>query len=185
MTAHTLHEPDPATMVSYHRALAEHSDGLKTFASRMLSDSIGAEDVAQDAFLALYRHLHQVPPSAYRPWLYRVARNLCLDQLRRRKFKLSLFRDINRDDEQPFVPADNTSSSPDQVAQSREANEAIEAAIETLPAKFREAFLLCEVEGMSYEDAATVLGCPVKTVSTRLFRARQRFKSLVSKQIKV
>jgi RNA polymerase sigma-70 factor (ECF subfamily) len=54
-----------------------------------------------------------------------------------------------------------------------------------LPAKFREAFLLCEVEGMSYEDAAAVMGCPVKTVSTRLFRARQRFKSLVSKQIKV
>ncbi|MEC7583796.1 MAG: RNA polymerase sigma factor [Planctomycetota bacterium] len=185
MTSQTQHEPDPATMVAYHRALAEHSDGLKTFASRLLSDSISAEDVAQDAFLALYRHLHQVPPAAFRPWLYRVARNLCLDQLRRRKFKLSLFRDINRDDDQPFVPTDTDNSQPDQLAQSREANEAIEEAIEMLPTKFREAFLLCEVEGMSYEDAAAVLGCPVKTVSTRLFRARQRFKSLVSKQIKV
>ncbi len=43
--------------------------------------------------------------------------------------------------------------------------------------------MLCEVDGMSYEDAASVLGCPVKTVSTRLFRARQRFRSLVSKEI--
>ena len=65
-----------------------------------------SEDVAQDAFLALYRHLSQVPTSAYRPWLYRVARNLCLDQLRRRKFKLRLFRDVERDDDRPMVPAD-------------------------------------------------------------------------------
>lgn len=186
MPSHAVnHEPDPVTLVAYHRAVAEHADGLKSYAARMLGDQIAAEDVAQDSFLALYRHLHQVPPAAYRPWLYRVARNLCLDQLRRRKFKLSLFRDMSRDDDQPFVPADQDNQRPDQLAETREANVAIEEAIQQLPAKFREAFLLCEVEGLSYEDASDVLGCPVKTVSTRLFRARQRFKSLVSKQIKV
>jgi RNA polymerase sigma-70 factor, ECF subfamily len=178
-------EPDPVTMVAYHRALAEHADGLKSYATRMLGDPIAAEDVAQDSFLALFRHLQQVPPAAYRPWLYRVARNLCLDQLRRRKFKLSLFRDMTRDDEHAFVPVADDNARPDQLAETREATEAIEQAIQQLPAKFREAFLLCEVEGMSYEDASAVLGCPVKTVSTRLFRARQRFKSLVSRQIKV
>jgi RNA polymerase sigma-70 factor (ECF subfamily) len=179
------YQPDPVTLVAYHRALADHADGLKTYATRLLGDSTAAEDVAQDAFLALYRHLHQVPAAAYRPWLYRVARNLCLDQLRRRKFKLSLFRDLSPDDEQPFTPSDRSADAPDQLAQAREANAAIEQAIAELPAKFRDAFLLCEVEGMSYEDAAAVLGCPVKTVSTRLFRARQRFKSLVSRLIKV
>lgn len=172
-------------MVAYHRALAEHADGLKGFAARMLGDSIAAEDVAQDSFLALYRHIEQVPPAAYRPWLYRVARNLCLDQIRRRKFKLSLFGDLARDDDQQFVPSDTDNQRPDQLAETREANDQIERAIEQLPAKFREAFLLCEVEGLSYEDASAILGCPVKTVSTRLFRARQRFKSLVSRLIKV
>lgn len=178
-------EPDPVTMVAFHRALAEYSDSLKTFAARLLGDSIAAEDVAQDAFLALYRHLHQVPTAAFRPWLFRVARNLCLDQLRRRKFKLSLFRDLQRDEDHPFTPVDLDSSTPETEIQSKEARAAIEAAIEELPLKFREAFLLCEVEGLSYEDAAAVMGCPVKTVSTRLFRARQRFKSLVSRLIKV
>jgi RNA polymerase sigma-70 factor (ECF subfamily) len=158
---------------------------LKSFAARMLGDSTAAEDVAQDSFLALYRHLEQVPVAAYRPWLYRVARNLCLDQLRRRKFKMSLFGDLSRDEDQPFVPGDTDNQRPDQIAETREANETIERAIEQLPAKFREAFLLCEVEGLSYEDASAILGCPVKTVSTRLFRARQRFKSLVSRLIKV
>lgn len=172
-------------MVAYHRALADHADGLKTYAARLLGDPTAAEDVAQDSFLALYRHLNQVPVAAYRPWLFRVARNLCLDQLRRRKFKLSLFRDLQRDDEQPFTPPDVETAAPDQVAEAREANRAIEHAIGELPAKFREAFLLCEVEGLSYEDAAAIMGCPVKTVSTRLFRARQRFKSLVSRLIKV
>lgn len=179
------YQPDPVTMVAYHRALAEHADGLKAYATRLLGDPIAAEDVAQDSFLALYRHLNQVPAAAFRPWLFRVARNLCLDQLRRRKFKLSLFRDLQRDDEQPFTPADSGSVRPDEVAETREARAAIEQAIEELPLKFREAFLLCEVEGLSYEDAAAVMGCPVKTVSTRLFRARNRFKSLVSRLIKV
>ena len=178
-------QPDPVTMVAYHRALAEHADGLKAYAGRLLGDAVAAEDVAQDAFLALYRHLNQVPAAAYRPWLFRVARNLCLDQLRRRKFKMSLFRDLERDDESPFTPVDAGSGQPDSLAEAREAQDAIEAAIRELPTKFREAFLLCEVEGMSYEDAAAVLGCPVKTVSTRLFRARQRFASLVSRLIKV
>lgn len=179
------YQPDAITMVAFHRALAEHADSLKAYATRLLGDSIAAEDVSQDAFLALYRHLNQIPTAAFRPWLFRVARNLCLDQLRRRKFKLSLFRDLTKDDDQPFTPTDAGSIRPDQVAETREANEAIEQAIEALPLKFREAFLLCEVEGMSYEDAAAVMGCPVKTVSTRLFRARARFKSLVSRLIKV
>ena len=86
-------------------------------------------------------------------------------------------------DELPLTAADEVE--PDEVAEAREAQDAIEAAIQELPTKFREAFLLCEVEGMSYEDAAAVMGCPVKTVSTRLFRARQRFSSLVSRLIKV
>jgi len=179
------YQPDPVTMVAYHRALDEHAEGLKAYATRLLNDPIAAEDVAQDSFLALYRHLNQVPAAAFRPWLFRVARNLCLDQLRRRKFKLSLFRDLQKDDDQPFTPTDGGSVRPDEVAETREAQEAIERAISELPTKFREAFLLCEVEGMSYEDAAAVMGCPVKTVSTRLFRARQRFTSLVSRLIKV
>lgn len=170
-------QPDSLALVAFNRAMSEHADGLKTFAGRMLGDSLAAEDAAQDAFLALYRHLEQVPPSAFRPWLYRVTRNLCLDQLRRRKFKLRLFRDLEKDDERPLLPSDDDAGRPDEVAQAREAREQIDAAIQNLPTRFREAFLLCEIQGLSYEDAAAILDCPVKTVSTRLFRARQRFRA--------
>ena len=181
----TSQQPDALDLVAYNRAMADHAEGLKSYAARMLGDSLLAEDVAQDAFLALYRHLSQVPTSAYRPWLYRVARNLCLDQLRRRKFKLRLFRDVSRDDDRPMTPADEFGERPDEVAQTREAQQRIEEAIQKLPTKFRDAFLLCEMQGLSYEDAASILGCPVKTVSTRLFRARQRFRAMVADHIDV
>ena len=143
--SNTEQQPDPVTMVAYHRALAEHADSLKAYAGRLLGDPVAAEDVAQDAFLALYRHLNQVPTAAYRPWLFRVARNLCLDQLRRRKFKMSLFRDLEKDDNRPFTPLDRSNEQPDALAEAREAQDAIEAAIQALPTKFREAFLLCHI----------------------------------------
>lgn len=181
MDARSQQTLDPMEAMAFNRAIAEHADGLKSYAVRMLGDAILAEDIAQDAFLALYRHLSQVPSAAFRPWLYRVTRNLCLDHLRRRKFKLRLFRDLapRDDDGSDPMPADDSADQPDQVAAARETQAAIEAAIQQLPAKFRDAFLLCEMQGLSYEDAAAILKCPVKTVSTRLFRARQRFRAAV------
>jgi RNA polymerase sigma-70 factor (ECF subfamily) len=178
-------QTDPLLTVAFNQAVAEHTEGLMTFATRLLHDHEQAEDVVQDAFLALYRHLSQVPASAFRPWLYRVTRNLCLDILRRRKFKLRLFRDVSRHDDYEPVPVDTGEGRPDEVAEAREVEQAMEQAIQDLPLKFREAFLLCELEGLSYEDAAAVLGCPVKTVSTRLFRARQRFRAALERLIKV
>lgn len=178
-------QPDALSSVAFNQAVAEHSEGLMTYATRMLRDSLEAEDVIQDAFLALYRHLSQVPPNAFRPWLYRVTRNLCLDLLRRRKFKLRLFRDVSRDEEYEPVPVDTQTGRPDQVAEAREAQGAIDQAIAALPMKFRDAFLLCEIQGLSYEDAASILGCPVKTVSTRLFRARRRFRAALSNLVEV
>ena len=181
------HSPDTDALatVAFNRVMAEHAHALKAFAARMLSDELAAEDTAQDAFLAYYRHMHEVPESAVRPWLFRVTRNLCLDQLRRRKFKLRLFRDVSRDDDFEMVPVDSKGDAPDEVAHTEEARAAIEAAIQELPARFREAFLLCEVQGLSYEEASGIMGCPVKTVSTRLFRARQRFRAAVANIINV
>jgi RNA polymerase sigma-70 factor (ECF subfamily) len=181
MDARPQNALDPIEAVAFNRAIADHAEGLKTYAMRMLGDGILAEDIAQDAFLALYRHLSQVPAAAFRPWLYRVTRNLCLDHLRRRKFKLKLFRDVAPRDaeERDPVPVDASADRPDEVAQVRETQAAVEAAIQQLPVKFRDAFLLCEMQGLSYEDASAILKCPVKTVSTRLFRARQRFRAAV------
>ena len=178
-------ETEALATVAFNRVMAEHAGALKGFAARMLGDELQAEDITQDAFLAYYRHMHEVPENATRPWLFRVARNLCLDLLRRRKFKLRLFRDVQRDDDLELIPADQQGPRPDELAHTEEARQAIEEAIQNLPVKFREAFVLCEVQGLSYEEAAGIMGCPVKTVSTRLFRARQRFRASVASIIDV
>lgn len=165
----------PVLLASYQRAVHEYADPLKAFAARMLAeDADWAEDVAQDALLALYRHLHDVPESAWRPWLYRVTRNLCLDRLRRRKHRPKNFRDYADDENRDPVPPGTPSIRPEVRAQEVEMQRDLARAIEELPPRFREVFLLCERQGISYEEASSILDIPLKTVSTRLFRARQR-----------
>ena len=108
------------------------------------------------------------------------------ERLLRRRHRAVLFRDLSPDDDrQQAVSQESCEERPEEVAQRNEMQAAIEAAVEALPTKFREVFLLCEIEKMSYEEAATTLGIPVKTVSTRLFRARTRFSRMVEKHLKV
>jgi len=177
-------QENPILLASYHRAVNEYSEQLATFAARMLSDEADwAEDVTQDAFLALYRHLHQVPEAAWRPWLFRVTRNLCLDRIRRKKHKPRNFRDLADEENHDPVPPDSYQASPDVRVQEKEIQEDLSAAIEELPERFREVFLLCEGEGMSYEQVATILDIPLKTVSTRLYRARQRLLKAMDRHL--
>ena len=178
-------QADPVLAVAFNKAVDDFADPLKNFAFRLVKDPGLAEDVSQETFLALYRHLHAVPVQAFKPWLFRVARNLCLDHLRRLKHKQVLFRDLSGEDDQPILPAERGSERPDETAQQHEMQHAVELAIQELPAKFKEVFLMCELEGLSYEEVSTALGIPVKTVSTRLFRARVRFKRMIDKHLRV
>jgi RNA polymerase sigma-70 factor (ECF subfamily) len=171
----SMSHEDPLLLASYQRAVRDFAEPLKTFAVRMLGDDANwGEDVAQDALLALYRHLHEIPEAAWRPWLFRVARNLCLDRIRRRKHRPRNFRDFADEENRDPVPPDTARARPDVRAQENEIYADLARAIDALPPRFREAFLLCEGEGVSYEEAASILDIPLKTVSTRLFRARQR-----------
>ncbi len=175
MTISMKNDLDPIVLASYQRAVGEYAEPLMAFAQKMLGKEGGwAEDVAQDALLALYRHLHQVPEPAWRPWLYRVTRNLCSDRLRRRKHQPRNFRDFADEENRDPVPPTPNSWHPEEKARNEEIQIDLRAAIEDLPPKFREVFLLCESEGMSYEQVSTILEIPLKTVSTRLYRARQR-----------
>ena len=166
---------DPLVLAAYKRAVREFAGPLKGFAARILGpDAEWAEDVSQDTLLALYRHLHQIPEHSWKPWLYRVARNLCLDRIRRRKHRPRNFRDITDDDGPEIAPPSPWTQRPDVRLQDKEIQEALEKAIQDLSPKFREVYLLCERQELSYEQATSVLGIPLKTVSTRLFRARKK-----------
>jgi RNA polymerase sigma-70 factor (ECF subfamily) len=142
---------------------------------RYVRDSAEALDVAQEAFLKAYRAAPSFRgDSAFYTWLYRIAINTAKNHLvaagrRPTHYNLDL-----QDPEQSNVLSDlRDLDTPEGLAQSDEIRGAINKAIRNLPEELRTAILLREIEGMSYEEIAQTMECPVGTVRSRIFRARE------------
>jgi len=146
-------------------------DRIVDLAWLLTGDRDAAEDVGQEVFLRFFRR-----PEAYDPgrpfaaWICTVARNLCHDRYRREstrtKYQTVAASELRFGPQPLPAPAD--------VASASEAEAHLREAIALLPEKFRDAYVLCAVRGLSYEEAARICDCPAKTVSTRLARARKR-----------
>jgi len=144
--------------------------------SRMIRDPSEIEDVAQEAFIKAYRALPQFRgESAFYTWLYRIAINTARNWLASSGRRPSAPTALENEDGETFNEADNLSdiSTPESMVASREIAETVNAAIEALPEELRTAIVLREIEGMSYEDIAQSMGCPIGTVRSRIFRARE------------
>ncbi|MFC4274970.1 RNA polymerase sigma factor RpoE [Achromobacter aloeverae] len=144
--------------------------------SRMIRDPSEIEDVAQEAFIKAYRALPQFRgESAFYTWLYRIAINTARNWLASSGRRPSAPTAVENEDGETFNEADNLSdiSTPESMVASREIAETVNAAIESLPEELRTAIVLREIEGMSYEDIAQSMGCPIGTVRSRIFRARE------------
>jgi RNA polymerase sigma-70 factor (ECF subfamily) len=144
--------------------------------SRMIRDQSEIEDVAQEAFIKAYRALPQFRgESAFYTWLYRIAINTARNWLASSSRRPSAPNAVENEDGETFNETDNLSdiSTPEAMFASREIAETVNAAIEGLPEELRTAIVLREIEGMSYEDIAQSMGCPIGTVRSRIFRARE------------
>ncbi|MFT0534175.1 RNA polymerase sigma factor RpoE [Castellaniella hirudinis] len=144
--------------------------------SRMIRDPADIEDVAQEAFVKAYRALPQFRgESAFYTWLYRIAINTA------RNWQAASFRRpvtvsvTEQEDGETFDQIDglSDSSTPESVLASRQIAQTVNQAIEALPDDLRTAIVLREIEGMSYEDIANTMQCPIGTVRSRIFRARE------------
>jgi RNA polymerase sigma-70 factor (ECF subfamily) len=143
--------------------------------SRFVSDAAEAEDVAQEAFLKAYRALASFRgDSAFYTWLYRIAINTAKNALvsnRRRPVDFDLdLQDPEQYDRHARLKEGDT---PEGVLLTEEIREVVERAMEQLPEDLRTAIILRELEGMSYEEIAEAMDCPVGTVRSRIFRARE------------
>lgn len=154
-----------------HAVLHQYRDRIVTFLARMTRDFQLAEELAQDVFVTFYRECHRIPPSATAAWLYKAAHHRAIDEARRRRRRPSplWLADLNLEPAALGEPLDGSKMT-----------RLLEHAISELPGKFRDVFLLCEVENLDQDQVAAILRCPKKTVSTRLFRARQRLLKNVS-----
>jgi RNA polymerase sigma-70 factor, ECF subfamily len=145
--------------------------------SRYIRDPSDAMDVAQDAFLKAYRALPNFRgESAFYTWLYRIAINTAKNYLVMQSRHLLETEVIPENEEGEQFEIESTLkeySTPENMVLTDEIQATIVAAIDDLPDDLRTAILLREVEGLSYEEIANVMGCPVGTVRSRIFRARE------------
>jgi len=144
--------------------------------SRFIRDPSEIEDVAQEAFIKAYRALPQFRgESAFYTWLYRIAINTAKNHLVASGRRPSSPSEYENEDGETFDETDNLSdiNTPESMLATREIAETVNLAIEALPEELRTAIVLREIEGMSYEDIAQSMGCPIGTVRSRIFRARE------------
>lgn len=158
---------------------------IQRLIGRMVRDVDLVEDIAQETFIRAYRALHQFRGDAqFYTWLYRIAVNTA------KKFLLELKRDptvsenafkSNEDDDETYLAGNEPTSdeTPETTLAAKEVAVAVNAALDALPQDLRQALTLREIEGLSYEEISDVMNCPIGTVRSRIFRAREAISAKV------
>jgi RNA polymerase sigma-70 factor (ECF subfamily) len=144
--------------------------------SRLIRDPAEIEDVAQEAFIKAYRALPNFRgDSAFYTWLYRIAINTAKNYLVSQGRRAPTTTDADIEEAETFDDGDHLRdlNTPDSMLLSKQVAEAVNRAIDKLPEDLRTAIVLREIEGLSYEEIAETMNCPIGTVRSRIFRARE------------
>ena len=182
-------DPDVALMLrvqagdqaAYQELFTKFAPRILQYARRLVGSEARAEEVTQDVFVQVFRfRLRYRPDARFSTWLYTIATNLCLNELRRpeRHLRVDIWdrRDDEPDREGPPLP-DPQAVDPEAGAASRELARALETAIAELPPKQRAALLLSRMDGLAYRDVGDALGCSEGAVKALLFRATHSLKA--------
>jgi RNA polymerase sigma-70 factor (ECF subfamily) len=154
---------------AFTELVRKHDHGLRALAYRLLEDRDRMDDALQDAYVKAYRALPAFRgESSLATWLYRIAYNACLDELRRTRNVVPLERIEDRPDPAPALPERTATG------------DALARALSTLAPQDRAAVLLVDAQGFDYESAGEVLGVPAGTVASRLNRARAQLRRVLS-----
>lgn len=164
------------SMEAFDLLFSRHASRIHSFIDRFTGDAEAADDLTQEVFLKVYRNPRLFDPRGrFLTWIYAVARNACIDFLRLKRLPTVPTHGGGDEDDPGYDPAAVAHQGPEARALDAEMQEQVQSLTARLSRKLREVFVLCALQGLSYEEAAQVIGCPVKTVSSRLSRARERF----------
>ena len=172
---------DPVNIETFEATALPHLDACYGFALRLTHNVEEAEDLVQDAFLRALQYFHRFEPGTnFRAWIFKVLLNTFINSYRKGAVKsespashnLELLheRTAGRQGRHP-------STDPERAAIGRQAAEALQEALEKLPEAFRTVVHLADIEGCTYKEVASILGCPIGTVMSRLHRARRLLRA--------
>lgn len=176
---------------AYGLLVLKYQRRIQRLIGRMVRDVDLVEDIAQETFIRAYRALHQFRGDAqFYTWLYRIAINTAkksLLELKRDPTISESYWASDDDDETSWKKQEPTSDeTPESVLAAKEIAAVVNAAMEELPPDLKQALVLREIEGLSYEEIAVAMNCPIGTVRSRIFRARDtvsgKIKPLLEKQ---
>lgn len=163
---------------AFNLLVAKYQYRIRSLVSRLVADPLEQEDIVQDAFIKAYRAIGRFRgDSAFYTWLYRIAVNTAKHHLVSAARRPPM-QDIDAGDMAPMrtpprLVEDNT---PEMIRQNDQLVQTIKRAIDELPEELRQAITLRELEGLSYEDIAEAMNCPIGTVRSRIFRAREAIR---------
>ena len=163
-------------LAHYEAIVQRYARHVYNIAYRMAGNEADARDLVQEAFLRVYRALRRVEPDApLERWLYRIVSNLHIDLLRKRPRTRVESLDAPVETARGEVPREiaDLESSPEAILDREQLDAAIQRALGTLPQELRLVVVLSDIEGLAYEEIATMLRIPLGTVKSRLHRARQ------------
>lgn len=140
-----------------------HARPVYGYVLRLLGDRTAAEDAVQETFLALFRGRSFDATRSFTAWMLTLARHAAIDALRRRRPEVAIDREVMETEPAPSTDAATA--------------EFVEAALRRLPDEYREALWLCDAMGLSYREAAEIMGCELATVGTRIARGRERMRA--------
>ena len=140
-----------------------------------------AEDISQEAFIKAYKSINSFrEESAFYTWLYRITANTAKNYLvSKGRRKESSFSEISTSENEDYFDMP-TNDSPEQILMAQNLRDTIHDALSSLPEDTRTALSLREFEGLNYEEIAMIMGCPVGTVRSRIFRGREALENLIS-----
>jgi RNA polymerase sigma-70 factor (ECF subfamily) len=161
---------------AFELLVAKYQRRLGRLISRFVRNAAEAEDVTQDAFIKAYRALPAFRgDSAFYTWLYRIGINTAKNHLVAQGRRVPTSTPLDADEAEEFEDAAllHEVATPENELMSKQVVEVVNASLQELPDDLRTALTLREIEGLSYEEIATVMDCPIGTVRSRIFRARE------------
>jgi RNA polymerase sigma-70 factor (ECF subfamily) len=161
---------------AFELLVVKYQRKLMRLVSRLIRDQAEAEDVVQEAFIKAYRALSQFRgDAAFYTWLYRIGINTAKNYLVTMSRRAPTSTESDAEEAETFDDAEHLRdiNTPESLLATKQIAQTVNAAMDALPEELRTAITLREIEGLSYEEIADVMGCPIGTVRSRIFRARE------------